>query len=62
MTAIPGVGFRYLRQREDQIDRASHDRVARHPVIVGLFWILGDNQAANIFDRLCPDAAIGAGS
>ena len=62
MTAIRGEGFRNLRQRENEIDGAGHDGAAWHPVVVGLFRILCDNQAAHLLDRLCPNATIGAGS
>ena len=46
----------------ESIDGAGHDSAAWHPVVVGLFRILCDNQSAHLLDRLCPSATIRAGS
>ena len=48
--------------RQHQIDGAGRDGAARHPVILGLVRVLGDDQSARRLDGLRPDRAIGGGS
>ncbi len=60
--AVCGEDFGNLRHREHEVHGAGHDRAARHAVILGIVWILHDNQPALLLDRLQPQAAVAAGS
>jgi hypothetical protein len=61
MTRVAGQRLGDLRHRQYEVDRAGRDRAARHSVVSGLFWVLGDDQPASFADRLEPDTAVAAG-
>ena len=48
--------------RKHKVDRARHDRAARHAVIAGLIGVLRDDEPAFFLHGFQPKAAIGPGS
>ena len=62
LPTVFGEGFGNLRYREHEVHSPRHDRTPRHAVILGLVWILRDDEPALFLDRLQPQAAVAAGS
>src|SRR5207244_5910071 len=53
---------RNFARRQNKIDRACADRVARHRVELRALFILGERQATSRFDRAQTSRAVAAGS
>ena len=51
-----------LGHRKHKVDRAGHDRAARHAVIAGLVGVLRDDEPAFFLHGFQPEAAVGPGS